>query len=181
MNNFYVYGHFTKNSDDLFYIGKGKENRAYDFQSARTFWWRNIANKYGVTVKLLYENLTEEEALCLEKKLIEKYGRRDLKTGCLVNMTDGGEGSSGRIISETAKKKMSLSKLGKKYTEKHRRKMSEAHKNVSEEARKKMSIAKMGKKRKPFSEEHKLRISEAQKKRHAIKNNSTEMIDGTYS
>jgi hypothetical protein len=167
MNNFYVYGHFTKDTHDLFYVGKGKENRAYEFNVARTKWWRNVVNKHGITVKLLHENLTEEQALFLEKQLIKQHGRRDLSTGSLVNLTDGGEGSSGRVVSVEARNKMSLAKKGKKYTEEHKKKMSDAHKNVSEESKKKMSIVKMGKKRKPFSEEHKRKIAQSQKKRHA--------------
>jgi hypothetical protein len=168
MNTFYVYGHFTEDTNDLFYIGKGKDNRAHEFNTARTKWWRNIVNKHGITVKLLHENLTEEQALLLEKQLINQHGRRDLGTGVLVNLTDGGEGSTGRIISDAARKKMSLAKKGKTYTEEHRKNMSAAHKNVSDESKKKMSLAKIGKKRKPFSEEHKRKIAEAQKKRHRL-------------
>lgn len=47
--------------------------------------------------------------------------------------------------------------------------MSIAHKNVSDESRMKMSEAKIGKKRIPFSDEHKQKISESQKKRHVSK------------
>jgi hypothetical protein len=35
----------------------------------------------------------------IEKYYIRKYGRRDLGTGCLVNLTDGGEGVSGLVCS----------------------------------------------------------------------------------
>jgi hypothetical protein len=47
---------------------------------------------------------------------------------------------------------MSLAKLGKKFTEEHKRKM----KPFTEETKKKMSLAKLGKK---FTEEHKRKIS----------------------
>lgn len=122
MSKFYVYGHFTKDSDELFYIGKGKDNRAYEFINGRSIWWTNIVNKHGITVKLLYENLTELDALNLEKQLITNYGRRDLGTGCLINMTDGGEGSTGRLLSQKSRIKMSVAKKGKKLTEEHRKK-----------------------------------------------------------
>lgn len=169
MNVFYVYGHFTKNTNELFYIGKGKGNRAYECNTSRSIWWHNIVKKHGIVVKILHHNVTENEALLLETQLIKQYGRRDLKTGRLVNMTAGGEGSSGRILSIEAREKMSLAKMGKRYTEEHKQNMSNSHKNVSDESRKKMSEIKRGKKRKPFSQEHKRKISEAQKNRHAKK------------
>jgi len=49
---------------------------------------------------------TEDEALSEEQRLIKLYGRRDLDTGSLYNMTDGGEGASGRILSETTKERI---------------------------------------------------------------------------
>jgi len=165
MNDFYVYGHFTKDSDDLFYVGKGKGARAYE-SHGRSVWWNNIVNKHGVEIKILYNNLTESESHLLEMQLIKQYGRKDLGTGCLINMTDGGEGSTGRQILDESRKKMSIAKLGKKLTETHKQKLSEARKFISELSRKKMSDSKIGKKRKPFSEEHKNKISEAQRKRH---------------
>jgi hypothetical protein len=46
-------------------------------------------------VSIFKENLSEEEAFKLERELIEYWGRRDIKTGILCNLTDGGEGNSG--------------------------------------------------------------------------------------
>lgn len=44
---------------------------------------------------LLKQNLSEAEAFQHEKYLIAVLGRKDLGTGILRNMTNGGEGSSG--------------------------------------------------------------------------------------
>lgn len=100
---YYVYGHYIPESETPFYIGKGHSKRAWDVRN-RNFWWNNIVNKYGLEVKVLYENLTEDEAFSIEKQLITEFGRRDKDSGCLVNLTDGGEGSSGLIYTEEIKK-----------------------------------------------------------------------------
>lgn len=64
------------------------------------------SKKYGLEVKILHENLTENEALDIEKRLITEYGRLDKDTGCLINLTDGGEGVSGLIYTLEMKKRI---------------------------------------------------------------------------
>ena len=56
-------------------------------------------------------------------------------------------------------KKFSDKLRGKPKSEEHRRRMSEAHKNISTETRRKISEAFKGK---PLSEEHRRRVSEGQ-------------------
>lgn len=95
---FYVYLHITLDDKTPFYVGKGNGKRAY-VKSHRSRHWNNIVTKHGYEIVLLEENLTEEQSLIKEKEYIFKYGRRDLKTGTLVNFTDGGEGTVGRTVS----------------------------------------------------------------------------------
>ena len=50
--------------------------------------------------KIYKDNLTNDESLQLENKLISELGRADLCEGVLFNKTNGGEVSSGRIVSD---------------------------------------------------------------------------------
>jgi hypothetical protein len=121
-------------------------------------------------IVILHENLEWEEACRIEKELISFYGRKDLGTGILRNLTDGGEGivnlsekSRGKISkansgknhpffgkerSEETKKKISKANSGKKRTEETKKKMSEAQsgKKLSEETKLKLSKASLGRK-----------------------------------
>ena len=87
-----VYQHRRKDTNEIFYIGIGKDYYRMGKKSARNQYWHNIVNKHGYTKELLFKDISWEEAIKKEIELIKKYGRRDLKTGCLVNMTRGGEG-----------------------------------------------------------------------------------------
>jgi hypothetical protein len=94
MREYYVYRHFKLNTNEVFYIGMGKEKNLKRAHSKRyrNNHWHNTVEKYGYYVDVVATNLSEEEAKELEVFLIKLYGRRDLNTGTLVNMTDGGEG-----------------------------------------------------------------------------------------
>ena len=98
--SYYVYA-YLRQDNTPYYIGKGKENRA----------WSKNHKGIGVPkdkskIKMMFENLTEETAHTLEQELIAQYGRKDLGTGILYNKTNGGDGSSGRILSEESKNKL---------------------------------------------------------------------------
>ena len=172
---YFVYAHYK--SDDQnglpFYIGKGKNKR--DLSTYRNRFWKNIANKHGYVAKRVKDNLTEEEAWDLEKELIKSYGKLIDGTGCLCNISDGGEGASGTIHSQETKNKWSEIKKGKTYEEiygvekatymRELRRKSSTGRIYSEETKKKLSLAKQGKNNPMFgkspSAEHSKKLSDA--------------------
>lgn len=112
-NNYCIYRHI-KPCGETFYIGIGNKRRPYK-KSDRNKYWHNVVNKYGYEIQVLKSDLSWEDAKELEIVLISYYGRKDLKTGCLVNMTEGGNGTLGftRVLPQEQKNKISLS-LSKK-------------------------------------------------------------------
>lgn len=107
MKNFYVYIHYRLDNMQPFYVGKGKDYRAYDSRG-RNIHWRRIVKAYDF-VSVIYQNgLSEEEAFDIEKKLINSIGRHNLGTGPLCNMTEGGDGVAGYVMTEEDKEKISL-------------------------------------------------------------------------
>jgi hypothetical protein len=113
LNEYYVYCHKNSVTNEIFYVGKGKDNRAYTM-SSRSSHWKNYIKKHGIPiVEILHNNLSEDESLILEKKIIRSLGRKDLNLGKLLNATDGGEGISGFNHTSDSKEKMKLSRIGK--------------------------------------------------------------------
>lgn len=110
-NNYYVYIHRKKTNGDVFYVGKGKQYRAFDF-NRRSMLWNKIKNKHGVIVEIVHNNLQEWYSFELECELILKYGRIDKRTGKLANHTDGGDGASGTILSVEQRKQISERQVG---------------------------------------------------------------------
>ena len=90
-----VYQHRRLDNNIIFYIGIGKDkNRAHN-KSSRSKPWKDMIKNHMYIVEIIHEGITKQEAILIEIDLIKKYGRRDLGTGELVNMTDGGEQHSG--------------------------------------------------------------------------------------
>lgn len=106
MNEFYVYMYRRNDTNDVFYIGKGINQRA-EIISGHNDHCRKVANKHGFTIEYVQKNMSEEDAFALERALIHKYvneygysieieGMRDrANPHHLCNHTMGGEGSAG--------------------------------------------------------------------------------------
>lgn len=105
-----VYKHIRIDTQDVFYIGIGKTlSRAYT-RCSRNKYWKNIVHKNNgeFLVEILHTDLTWEEACQKEKQYIKQYGRSNLFSGTLCNLTDGGEGILNLKHSPEAKLKISI-------------------------------------------------------------------------
>lgn len=101
--DFYVYQHIRPDTGAVFYVGKGRGSRAYNFNN-RGRYWNNIVKHCGKpVVKLAAENLDEELSLFAEMECIDVLRRRGVR---LVNISDGGEGTTGWVPSEETRRKI---------------------------------------------------------------------------
>jgi hypothetical protein len=161
-----VYKHIRKDTNEVFYIGIGKtEKRAYS-NANRNKHWHNIVNKYGYIVEIIKTNLTKEDAIQIEIDLIKNYGRRDLKEGTLVNLTNGGDGIASASVEVV--EKILKSRSWYKHSNESKQKMSDAKKGkangrlgvtLSAETKQKMSIST----KKTMTEAHRKILSNAAK------------------
>lgn len=134
---FYTYAHY-KPQGGLFYIGKGKGYRAYDI-SGRNTYWKRVVQKHGKpNVEILAYWDTEQEALDHEVLLISCF--KDMKFK-LTNLTDGGEGTSGKYHSEETKEKIRLSLIGHVKSPETIDKLKNAHKSIENSGRFKKGCA----------------------------------------
>ena len=94
----YVYVHRRATNGVEFYVGKGQNNRGWQkSEYARgSGWWINCANKHGVIVDIIQDDMDESDAFLLEMWIIAKLRHEGL---VLCNLTDGGEGASGCVSS----------------------------------------------------------------------------------
>jgi len=103
-----VYAHRKASTGEVFYIGKGGPQRAASKVGRSTRWHRTVA-KHGLQIEIIKSDMPEPCAFTLEKALIHSIGRDRL-----CNLTDGGEGTSGRVASEAQRRKCSASNKGTK-------------------------------------------------------------------
>ncbi len=136
MTNYYVYEHWRPDKDCCFYVGIGSEYRTKDVKRNRFHTYiRRKLERQGLTidVRVVGKNLSVDVAKQMEVDLIRFYGRRDLGTGNLVNLTDGGDGTPNPR--EEHRLKISVAMKGNKNT---------AGRPLTADHRKKISVANRG-------------------------------------
>jgi hypothetical protein len=85
---YYVYAYVRKSNGLPYYIGKGKDKRAFKNHG------RIKTPKDKSKIIFLETNLSNVGACALERRYIRWYGKK-IDGGILLNITDGGEGNTG--------------------------------------------------------------------------------------
>lgn len=132
MKTYYLYRHIDKINNIPFYIGIGTNNkyiyynRSKDTQKRSKEWKsyvKSINNNYDI--EILFET---DDYLLINKKereFVKLYGRKDIKTGTLLNKDNAGKGKrdlseqsiNNMIIKQTTKSVIVYDHLGKKLGE----------------------------------------------------------------
>ena len=150
--NYIVYMHICPNNKKYIGITKNKPNKrwGYGHNYKSSILFNKAINKYGwenIKHKILYENLSKEEAEQKEIELIAYYKSNQSKFG--YNIANGGHIHS---VSEETKKKLSQSLKGKHNSPKTEFKKGQIGEGLrkgiklSEETKQKISNSKKGKK-----------------------------------
>lgn len=107
-NKYFTYALIDPRTNTPFYIGKGSGKRDQvhltEAHGSPSRWINSLkcrrilaieSSGLSVVVQRLHEGLTEEEAYLCEQREISKWGKIIDGSGCLTNISDGGEGGSG--------------------------------------------------------------------------------------
>lgn len=138
---FYVYLYRdTREGKELapLYVGKGHDtSKRRNATRARRHWsqpsqnpiLRNILSQMKSAgllprLEIVARFATEQEAFEHEGVLIARYGRRDNATGTLCNLTDGGEGPRGLVVSIETREKLRITSTNAKADPEVRRSIS---------------------------------------------------------
>lgn len=103
---FYIYLYYEPTFALPFYVGKGKDDRAWQHLQPSCWKLTPFYNKVkslidqGIQpeIEIIDQNLLESEAFALEKVYIQHWGH--IPNGPLLNVTDGGDGISGHQHTE---------------------------------------------------------------------------------
>ena len=188
----YVYIYYDPERGEPIYVGKGSSGRDVSHLRRKdmhplTFRLTSM-KRAGIKpmIQRVCDNVDDELAMLVEQEAISLLGRKDLGLGPLLNMTDGGDGAAGKIVSEATRVLMSrvrtgekrseeacanisAAKKGQKYSAEARVNMSKGHIGIlySPERNAKVSASLKGH---PVSDETRAKISSSAQKRVGEKN-----------
>ena len=148
-NNYVVYVHINKTNGKRYYgiTCQKPERRWRNGNGYKTQYFVNAINKYGwdgFEHIIMARGLTEEEAKWLEIEMIAAYNTTNPRYG--YNMTKGGEGANGHIVSKETREKISIALSGENNPGYGKKGNLCPHFGIrrSEETRKKISESKKG-------------------------------------
>jgi hypothetical protein len=155
---------WLRDDGTAYYVGKGSGDRAYTSDA------HGVHKPVAVERIVIYPAQSEAEAFENEVALIWYYGRKDLGTGCLRNLTDGGENPPNW--------------KGKKRSEHHRKATSAAKKGKPPTKAQRLAVTESNKRRTPpwlgkhLSEEHLRKLNEGRRRWMEEKHNAVERSNG---
>lgn len=141
MKTYYTYILINSINSQPFYVGKGVRSRMYQHKRDAlnpNYCHRSVhrkiqsvMNKGGDVLYKKVGQVSESAAFESEIKMIEQYGRKDLGTGILCNLTDGGDGGS-KVNPESVERRAAKHR-GMKRSEESKKLMSEVQKELAKE------------------------------------------------
>ena len=100
-----LYRHIRLDTNQVFYIGIGRNKRRAYCKTGRSVEWQRVYNSTPIAVDIIFEH-HEWDTICKkEREFIALYGRIDQNAGHLVNKTAGGStGTSNRVVTPEQRK-----------------------------------------------------------------------------
>lgn len=119
---YYLYRYIRLDKNEPFYIGIGKKPKGFTnnyneykraYSKQRNGFCLVIMNKCKYRIEIVCESIHHDYIVQKEIEFIRLYGRKDIGTGTLCNLTDGGEGCIGHVCSEKQKLNQSIKMKGR--------------------------------------------------------------------